>query len=468
MTNKIPHRLIVFTRFPEAGTAKTRLIPQLGAQGAADVQRRLTEQLTEKIRVLTDTFPLAVEVCFEGGGAGAMARWLGNGFAYRPQGGGDIGERMARAFERVFRDGGGKAVLVGSDIPGLTGDLIREAFDALESDDLVLGPARDGGYYLVGLKRTAAELFQDVPWGTERVLERTLEIAEDLGLSARRLETLRDLDRPEDLEAWENESKRNKREKASVPIRLSVIIPALNEAARIGKTLDCIWRNHSGTVGSRTSGEGSGESPWRDFASLGLEAIVADGGSDDDTMAVARARGARVVTAPRGRGGQMDAGAARATGDFFLFLHADTLLPKGYDGMIRSALCEKGVAVGAFAFSVDASGSRFRRLERMVNWRSVRLQMPYGDQGIFLRSETFREVGGFADMPILEDVDLIRRVRRKGRIANVREPVLISARRWEKIGVWRSTWVNLCMIAGYYAGISPARLARFYYRGKGK
>lgn len=163
----------------------------------------------------------------------------------------------------------------------------------------------------------------------------------------------------------------------------------------------------------------------------------------------------------------MDAGAAVARGDILLFLHADTLPPVGYDEMVRRALERPGVVAGAFEFRVDAPGGRFRRLERMVNWRAKRLQMPYGDQGLFMRTRVFREIGGFGSLPIMEDFDLVRRLRRKGRIVSVRGAAVTSARRWRQTGVCRATCVNLLMVAGYFAGVSPSRLARFYYGGKG-
>ena len=223
MPAPISTRLIIFTRFPEPGTTKTRLIGALGEEGAADLQRRLTERLAARVRAFvraeapeTGTGGEAgidVEVRFEGGDAERMRQWLGEGaeqapFAYRPQGCGDLGERMERAFNDAFgRDdpsqAAGRVVLAGSDIPDLTAEILKRAFAELESHDLVLGPAEDGGYYLIGLTRPAPGLFRDVPWGADRVLARTREIAGRLGLSVRLLETLRDVDRPEDLQTWD-------------------------------------------------------------------------------------------------------------------------------------------------------------------------------------------------------------------------------------------------------------------------
>ena len=156
-----------------------------------------------------------------------------------------------------------------------------------------------------------------------------------------------------------------------------------------------------------------------------------------------------------------------AKGEILLFLHADTHPPEGYDEMAREALARPGVAAGAFLFGIDADGPRYRRLERMVNWRARRLQMPYGDQGIFLRASLFREIGGYGDLPIMEDFDLVRRLKRHGSVVQIPRPILTSARRWREIGIWRAACLNVVMVAGYYAGVSPARLARLYYGRKG-
>lgn len=192
--------LIVFTRFPEVGRVKTRLIGALGPQGACDLHRRLTEQAVGEARRWGAKAGVPPRVCFDGGDAQRMRAWLGDGIALRAQGEGDLGARMDRAFEDAFRGGARTAVIMGTDCPELTAPVLGRAFAQLERADLVLGPARDGGYYLIGLTGRVPELFAGLPWGTERVRARTLEIADRLGLSTRQLEELADVDRPADLE----------------------------------------------------------------------------------------------------------------------------------------------------------------------------------------------------------------------------------------------------------------------------
>jgi rSAM/selenodomain-associated transferase 2 len=224
--------------------------------------------------------------------------------------------------------------------------------------------------------------------------------------------------------------------------RLSVVIPALDEAALIGPVIDR-----------------ARAAPW-------CEVIVVDGGSHDTTAALAAQHGARVITAPPGRGRQMNAGAAVAGGAALLFLHADTLLPAGFDVHVEEALSRPGVVAGAFTLRIDSPRRALRLIERGVDLRARRLHLPYGDQAIFLRAATFHDAGGFADVPLMEDYDLMRRLRRRGRIEVDGAAVLTSARRWERQGVFRTTLRNQLCIAAWHLGVSPARLAAWRAGGR--
>ncbi len=197
-------RIVVFTRYPEPGTTKTRLIPLLGAEGAADLQRRMTEQTISRVRRFCAARPdVEFAVAYAGGDEKRMRDWLGQGVRLRPQGPGDLGARMRRAVEESSAEGYGAVVLVGTDCPGLQTDHLRDAIDALEDHDLVFGPARDGGYYLIGCTRPIPALFDGIPWGTSGVLERSLDAARREGCRVRRIAELEDVDRPEDLAVWE-------------------------------------------------------------------------------------------------------------------------------------------------------------------------------------------------------------------------------------------------------------------------
>ncbi len=190
--------LIVFTRYPEAGKTKTRLIPALGAEGAAKLQRQMTEQKLAEAKMLQTIHPVFIEIHFTGGNQQLMQSWLGN-ITYKQQSQGDIGCRMAAAFQTAFEAGMNRVVLIGIDCPDLKAELMSEAFQALHQHDLVLGPAKDGGYYLIGLNHFISELFMGISWSTAKVFEQTQNIAEKLELAVAYLPTLSDIDRPEDL-----------------------------------------------------------------------------------------------------------------------------------------------------------------------------------------------------------------------------------------------------------------------------
>ncbi|WP_448571842.1 TIGR04282 family arsenosugar biosynthesis glycosyltransferase [Trichothermofontia sp.] len=192
--------LMIFMRYPQPGRTKTRLIPVLGPEGAAQLYRGLVAQTLAQVAILQREGTIAVELWFTGGTLAAMQAWLGPDlYAYRSQVVGDLGERMAAAFTATFQSGSERAVLIGTDCPDLTAAHLRAALAALAAHDLVLGPAQDGGYYLIGLRQPVPALFTQIPWGTATVAARTLAIAARAGLSVHCLPVLADIDRPEDL-----------------------------------------------------------------------------------------------------------------------------------------------------------------------------------------------------------------------------------------------------------------------------
>ncbi|RJX30554.1 MAG: glycosyltransferase [Desulfarculus sp.] len=193
-------RLIIFTRLPKPGRAKTRLIPALGAQGAADLQRRLVERLLARARELAVARPLELELCFTDGEVEEARAWLGPGLGYQSQGEGGLGRRMARALHRALAAGAPRVVLVGTDLPDLDQAVLAAALEALQEHDLVLGPAADGGYYLVGLRARAPGLLEG---GHGRSLAALRARAAELGLSVFLLPELNDLDTPADLARWQ-------------------------------------------------------------------------------------------------------------------------------------------------------------------------------------------------------------------------------------------------------------------------
>ncbi|MFW6127228.1 MAG: TIGR04282 family arsenosugar biosynthesis glycosyltransferase [Thermodesulfobacteriota bacterium] len=195
--------LIIFSRFPEPETSKTRLIPALGAVGAARLQEEMTRHTLRIAAELAQDYPVQVEVHFAGGDEGLMRQVFGEDFPYRHQVVGNLGEKMQTALEGALGQGASRAAVIGTDCPNLTARRLRQAFEALNTWELVLGPAYDGGYYLIGCRRVWPQLFIDMPWGTDQVLARTLAAARGAGLNPYVLEPLPDVDRPEDLAIWE-------------------------------------------------------------------------------------------------------------------------------------------------------------------------------------------------------------------------------------------------------------------------
>ncbi len=425
------NQLILFTRFPEPGKTKTRLIPHLGAEGAAQLQKEMTEHTVGQAH----RAGARIEVRYAGGSLEKMRDWLGADLDYAEQGEGDLGERMDRAFAEHFERGNERVVIVGSDCPSNGLGNMQAAFVALETADCVIGPASDGGYYLIGLRREGvatplprsrpsatfpSELFQGIDWGGEHVFEQTKKAASELTVAE--LRQLDDVDRPEDI-----------------PPKISVIIPTLNEECHL---LQAIGRARVG---------------------FNVEVIVADGGSQDRTLE--KTIGTRVLECSQGRAAQQNEGAKVATGDLLLFLHADTILPDRWDWVVRETLADPAVSLGAFTFKIREQMRGLKFIEDTANKRSKVGKLPYGDQGLFMRKKTFEQAGGFPDLPIMEDYAFVRALRRFGEVATVPAAAITSGRRWRQHGVFKVTLINKLMILGYHLGIPPERLARFY-RGK--
>ncbi len=195
----ISEKLIVFTRYPEPGITKTRLIPVLGKVGAANLHRLMAQRTIARSLFLQNSRQLSVEIHHTGGSQQQMQDWLGTDLIYQNQIDGDLGARMAAAFQNSFDSGVDKVAIIGTDCPDLKAEVLAQAFDQLSDRDLVLGPAKDGGYYLIGLRRSIPELFEGINWGTSEVCACTRAIAQNLNLSIADLPTLADIDLPEDL-----------------------------------------------------------------------------------------------------------------------------------------------------------------------------------------------------------------------------------------------------------------------------
>ena len=201
MTTQSENRemLLLFTRYPKAGETKTRLIPVLGKRGAAHLQRTMSEKTFAMARKLSSRRKLSLRIHYTGGSQLEMQQWLNGKIPCIRQVGGSLGDRLIHAFRGAFVGNTSRVIAIGTDCPTLTPEIVEKGFQNLADYDLVLGPALDGGYYLIGLQKEEPALFSQIPWGLGQVLDQTLKRAEKLGLSVLLLEPLADVDRPEDL-----------------------------------------------------------------------------------------------------------------------------------------------------------------------------------------------------------------------------------------------------------------------------
>ncbi len=221
---------------------------------------------------------------------------------------------------------------------------------------------------------------------------------------------------------------------------ITAVVPTLNEEASIPRALE------------------------RLVAEPGIRVLVSDGGSTDNTMQLARRLGAETISCPPGRAEQMNRAAAFAEHGILIFVHADTELPPEWPDVVRGVLEDTRVVLGAFRFATDLPSASMRVLEWLVWLRCRFLHLPYGDQALFLRCEDFEAMGGFPDMPLLEDYEFVRRARRRGAVVTSPVRAVTSGRLWRRLGVLRMTWRNTLTLAGYHLGLSPERLAEWRRR----
>ena len=224
---------------------------------------------------------------------------------------------------------------------------------------------------------------------------------------------------------------------------LSVLIPARQEASRLPLLLADL------------------------AAAPGLvkEVVVVDGGSRDGTPALARLAGARLLRGGGGRGAQLAQGAAACAGDWLLLLHGDGRLPEGWWQLLIAAMVAGAGTAWAFPLAIEAAGPALRLVALLANLRSRLRQLPYGDQGLLLEAGLYRRCGGIAPLPLMEDLELVLRLRRQATIRLLPRALRVDGRRWRRLGVWRTAWSNASLRRAWRRGVDPALLAARYYGG---
>jgi uncharacterized protein len=423
------------------GRVKTRLVPAVGAEGAARLATALLEDTLEALVASGRAAPvLAVD---------DAAAFRGRGLPLVQQGTGDLGERL----ERVLGGGLARAaavVAVGSDTPGFPAPFLEESFSALERVDAVLVPAEDGGFTLLGLRRCPLGLLRGLPWSTAGTLQATEARLRARGLTVHRTPPFFDVDGPADLARLRVELSEGTvqarhtaevLEKLSIKPWFSVVVPVLDEAQRL-------------EVGLRRL--------------VGLpavdEVVVVDGGSRDATRSIVQSiPGIRLLDAPRGRARQMNAGAAAARGEVLCFLHADVTLPRDAVRHVARALASEAVVACAFRTRTveDVGRSWAAALLPVADLRSRWTGLPYGDQAVSVRRGAFERVGGFPDQPLMEDVELALRLSALGRMVRLRTRVTVSGRRFLQRPLRTLLFWN-SFPALYRLGIRPALLEKLY------
>ncbi|MFD2256571.1 TIGR04283 family arsenosugar biosynthesis glycosyltransferase [Luteolibacter algae] len=429
MKDRAAH-VLVMTRLPREGRNKTRLIPALGSAGASRFHDRLARHSIARASAYCQIAGAHLTVLLEGGGPFDGREWLGDwDLDCRGQCEGDLGRRMHTAISNAFAEGAGCAILIGTDCPSIDEEIFSEIARLLTKNDLVYVPAEDGGYCLIAMNQPYSCVFHDIPWGSGTVLENSLRAAKIAGIKTALSDPLSDVDLPEDLLHARTSLERG----ASI----SVVIPTFNEAETIAPLIKSLAH------------------PQID------EIIVADGGSTDNTRAIAIRAGAKVISTDKSRAKQMNQGAMLAQSEFVCFLHADSIPPKEFAAEILSILNTPGVAAGAFRFQLGGEKIAIAAImELFVDLRCRIFHTPYGDQGIFVRCSIFNHLGGFPDLPILEDLYLIKKLSKIGKIQISRASMVTSSRRWENGGILQTFLRHQLILLLDRFGFSPGILAK--------
>lgn len=431
--------LCVFAKAPQVGAVKTRLGAGVGAGRAAELARAF----------LVDSWAMAQGVEAEAvlvlSGEAPLPQ-LDPMPAIWPQGEGDLGERLERAFQRALRDAPW-ALAIGTDSPSLPRHFLERAVESLrDGADSIVGPCDDGGYWCLGLSRCPDGLLADLRWSTDETGALTLERLRQRGFSPVLGDRWYDVDEPADLErlAGDLGDHRAPHTRRALEPTLGVVMPTWNEAARIGRRLDEL--NALGAIDT---------------------IVVVDAGSADGTASIAREHPlvthgtARVIEAPRGRASQMNAGARETSADVLVFLHADCTLPGDSAYWIRRTLSDPEVVAGAFRTWTRDDHDRVMPWLHLADIRSRYADVPYGDQAVFVRRRAFERIGGFRDIPLMEDIELGRRLREEGKVVTVPKSVRVSGRRFVAHPVRDTLIVNLYPML-YAAGVETGTLARWY------
>ncbi len=451
--------LVVFCRRPRLGVGKQRVAAQAGAQQALRLGELLLASAIEDAAAWPGPVVLSPAAVADSDWAGSL---LAPPAVVVAQPDGNLGERLMDVDRQLRERGHGALFYIGSDAPTLDADFYARARAALEQADIVLGPAEDGGVTLMGARLPWPAL-ADLPWSTPGLGDALAQRCRDRGLTVQWLEARYDVDTTavlprlcRDLATDARAARRALRQwllaQEFAPVRaqddaagatgrngVGVVIPVLGDTPVLAQLLQAL---------------AASSPPPQDI-------LVVDGAASEACRALCLARGARYAATRAGRGHQLRYGADQAVTGVLWFLHADAQPPVDAVALITAAV-RAGAAGGYFRFCFAGTpGWGKRALAALINARA-RVGVPYGDQGLFATRTAYAAAGGFADAPLFEEVDLVKRLRRQGSFVALDAAIGVSSRRWERDGWLRRTLENRALALAYMAGVSPQRLARHY------
>ena len=428
--------ILIFMKYPKAGRVKTRLSKSIGREQACNIYQKLVRRTLGMVSDFrhanseTDLFLFYYPPESET----QLRKAYPGPWKFTPQMSGHLGEKMGKAFNHVFTKGYGHVVLIGTDIADIMTSDIADAFLALNENQAVLGPAQDGGFYLIGLSFTINEIFKFSNWSTPSVFERTLNGIHASAHKVRTLHKRHDIDEKKDLIYFN-----------SNPLfqdQISIIIPYLSGTTKLAPLVDCLEAQL-----------------WP-----GDEIVLVKGNGSPERGAKNISPHTRLILAPKGRGNQLNHGARVAQGNILWFLHIDTTPPFDFGYHIRKLTLIRDRVLGCFELSFNTSSVFLNLISKWTNLRTKYFQLPYGDQGFFCTRRIFDKAGGFKKQFLMEDVDFVRNCKKMGKLLIVPQPIHSSPQRYLRKGVLRASLQNHFLILLYFLGVSDKRLYKFYYK----
>jgi len=423
-------------KYPEPGKVKTRLASSIGNENAAIIYNKLVyhtlgiasdfKQENPSVDIFIFFYPPEKQRL--------MLKKYPGPWEFLPQIGNHLGERMASAYHHVRGRRYRKVVIVGSDIGNIALSDLYRSFQALDEKNAVLGPAEDGGFYLIGFTSPHDRVLRFKSWGTPDVLRRTYDGFKDQGISVAVLRTRRDIDREEDLdvighEPWFHDT-------------VSIIVPFLTERDRLVSLVSTLEPQL-----------------WP-----GDEIIVVKGGEAYNKAIENITPHTRLVFSRKGRGIQMNRGAAVSRGNLLWFLHVDSIPAHNFGYHIRKLSGETQNMLGCFKHAFQSDRFSLKLVSKWANLRTKRLNLPYGDQGLFCKKETFQKIGGFTKRFLMEDVEFVRACKREGRVLIIPYEIYSSPKRYLRKGILRASLENHFLMFLHTLSVDDRRLYRIYYR----